>query len=68
MGTHVDRFLTRKDVASLIGVSLVTLDRWAKKTDFPKPVSLGARVRYLESEIDGWIQMTVAATRSKQKG
>lgn len=67
MSAQSERFLTKKQAALMLGISWHTLDRWAKKPDFPKPVNLGARIRYLESEISGWIQKTVEASRNKRR-
>lgn len=57
-------FLTKKQAAARLGVSWSTMDRWVKNADFPKPINLGARVRFLESEINGWMRKKIDASRS----
>lgn len=44
-------FITRKDAAKRLGVSLVTLNEWTK-TGILKGYSIGSRIRYIESEVE----------------
>lgn len=68
MNTQLNRFLTKKRASELLGISWHTLDKWAKKPGFPTPVKLGARVRYLESEINDWIKNIAETSRAKKWG
>lgn len=43
-------YLTRKEVAKLLGVSLVTIQEWCKK-DILKPKRIGTRVRFSTKDI-----------------
>ena len=48
-----ENYLTRKEVAALLKISLVTLNEWGKeKKGYLKPRKIGSRVRFLKSEID----------------
>lgn len=44
-------YLTRKEVASLLGVSLVTIHDWCKK-EILKPKRIGTRVRFKKEDIE----------------
>lgn len=44
-------YLTRKEVSSLLGVSLVTIHEWCKK-GILKPIHIGSRVRFRKSDIE----------------
>lgn len=50
-----DRLLRLRDVAYLVGLSKATIYRKLKLGDFPRPVTMGASVRWRESEIVAWI-------------
>jgi excisionase family DNA binding protein len=45
------KYLTRKETAKLLGVSLVTLNHWAKD-DILKAYKIGTRVRYKSDEVE----------------
>ncbi|MQY79818.1 MAG: helix-turn-helix domain-containing protein [Bacteroidetes bacterium] len=48
-----EKYLTRKETAELLRISLVTLGEWGKKEKgYLKPRKIGSRVRFLKSEID----------------
>ncbi len=47
---QTDRLMTRKEVAHLFGVSLVTIHHWTKK-GLLKPYRMGTRIRFKESEV-----------------
>ena len=56
--------LRRKKVESITGLSRSTI--YAKMADgtFPKPIKLGERsVAWLESEVQGWLNDCIAASR-----
>ncbi len=48
--TIQDELLTRKEVAEILGVSLMTLNRWDKQSIL-KPSRIGRKVRYLKSDV-----------------
>lgn len=48
--------IPRKDLARFFAVSTVTLDKWVRYTDFPKPIKQGGRVYFLGEEIDNYIK------------
>ncbi len=49
-------FVKKKAVAKFLGITIATLDRWAKKGICPAPIKLGPRlVRYRRSEILAWL-------------
>lgn len=56
-------YLTRKEVADILKVSLVTLTDWNKK-GILKPYRLGNLIRYKTNEID---QALIAINKSKSK-
>ncbi|RRU70828.1 helix-turn-helix transcriptional regulator [Stenotrophomonas maltophilia] len=50
------RLLRRADVLARVGMAKSTLYLRISAGTFPKPVHLGSSVRWVESEIDSWIQ------------
>jgi len=48
---HQNELLSRKDVATMYGVSYVTLRAWEKDGIIPKPIRKGSRVYWRKSEI-----------------
>lgn len=50
------RLLRRADVLARVGIAKSTLYLRISAGTFPKPVHLGSSVRWVESEIDSWIQ------------
>lgn len=50
-----DRLLRLRDVAFLVGLSKATIYRKLKLGEFPRPVCMGASVRWRESDIVAWI-------------
>ena len=53
-----DKLITRVQVAKEYGVSLVTLDKWAKYGQIPKPTKKGRRVYYSRKELNEFNQKT----------
>jgi prophage regulatory protein len=50
------------------GLSRSTIYELIKKSQFPKPVSLGLRaVGWVDSEVEAWIQERIASSRISQK-
>lgn len=57
-------YLTAKNVrARFAGISEMTLWRWVKESDFPKPVMINRRRYFLSSEIDAY-QKRIADART----
>jgi|JI6StandDraft_1071083.scaffolds.fasta_scaffold360801_2 excisionase family DNA binding protein len=46
-----EEFLTRKQTATILGISLVTLNEWTKEGKI-KGYRIGSRVRYKRNEIE----------------
>lgn len=55
------KFLNFKQVSDRIGISRSPLYRRIREGAFPKPVKLGAMSRWVESEIDAWMEAQVTA-------
>ena len=52
-----DRLLRREEVETRCGITRSSLYRLMREGLFPRPVKVGKRaVRWLESEISGWLQ------------
>jgi len=55
------RFLRRKEILEIIGVSNVTLWRWIDKGAFPKSYQLGENsVGWKDNEVNEWIENRTA--------
>ncbi|MDG1056509.1 MAG: helix-turn-helix domain-containing protein [Flavobacteriaceae bacterium] len=48
--------LTRKEVAELFGISLVTLDKWRRFDLLPRSTKQGGRIYFLKEEIENYIK------------
>jgi len=56
------RILRLPDVIERVGLKRASIYSHIAQGSFPKPISLGARaVGWLESEIDAWIALRIAA-------
>ncbi len=61
------KILLYRDVARKVGISRMTVYRWATRPEcdhlqFPKPIDLGDNsVGFLEAEIDAWLAERAAA-------
>jgi prophage regulatory protein len=59
------KWLSDQDVASRYGVSRITVWRWSKAGQFPKPRKLGANTtRWLASEIEAHDAALIAETET----
>jgi len=54
------RLLRRAEVMDRVGLSKSTLYSRISSGTFPKPVTLGSSVRWVESEVEGWISERVS--------
>jgi prophage regulatory protein len=61
--------LTQRDVMALIGIgSRETLARWQRRGQFPPPIKIGGGgIRWLPSDIEGWLQSCTAARDDRAK-
>jgi predicted DNA-binding transcriptional regulator AlpA len=55
MNEHRPRALTEHDVAERLRLSVATLRAWRTKGKGPRFVRLGRAIRYLESDIDRFV-------------
>ena len=51
-----DGYLTTREAASVLRMSVRTLDRYRVTGEGPPFMKLGGRIRYLRSDIDRWAQ------------
>lgn len=49
-------YLARKAVCEKIDFTESTIKRWVKTDNFPKPVMIMDKPRWIESEVDSWIE------------
>ena len=57
------RLLTAEQVIAATGMKKTFIYDHMKKGTFPKNIKIGAAVRWLESEVQDWIDAQVAANR-----
>ena len=59
-----DKFVDMAFITKLTGLT----DKWfyklIKDGEFPKPIKLGRSSRWLESEVETWLQQRIAQSRS----
>ncbi|MBJ8825212.1 AlpA family transcriptional regulator [Citrobacter freundii] len=59
-----DKFVDMTFITQLTGLT----DKWFYKLiqlgEFPKPIKLGRSSRWLESEVEAWLQQRIADSRS----
>ncbi|MEN4885217.1 AlpA family transcriptional regulator [Enterobacter ludwigii] len=60
---HKDQLVTMAFITQLTGLT----DKWFYKLiqdgEFPKPIKLGRSSRWLESEVEAWLQQRIAQSR-----
>jgi prophage regulatory protein len=54
------RFLSKKDVCRTVSLSRASIDRKEKDGQFPKRVTLGFRVAWVEDEVEDWMKARTA--------
>lgn len=58
-----DKFVDMAFITQLTGLT----DKWFYKLislgEFPKPIKLGRSSRWLQSEVEAWLQQRIAASR-----
>lgn len=50
-----ERFLTRREVAKLLGVSVNMLGDLGRRGEGPRFIHVGSRIRYPESDLRSWL-------------
>lgn len=59
-----ETLLRAADVARRTGLSVSTIERLVRRSEFPAPIRVAGRsVRWLASEVAAWIDENVAKTR-----
>jgi len=56
-------YLKIADVATMFGISVSTVWRWAKGEDFPSPIKVGTGTFWKRSEIEALINKKSSATK-----
>jgi prophage regulatory protein len=54
------KLLSRRDVEQKIGYSCSSIYRFMKAHHFPKPIKIGEACRWVEHEVDQWINERIA--------
>ncbi|WP_370602822.1 helix-turn-helix transcriptional regulator [Escherichia coli] len=58
-----DQFVDMAFITRLLGVSDKWIYRLIKDGIFPKPIKLGRSSRWLQSEVEAWLQERIAQSR-----
>ena len=61
-----DIYITRKEAARILGISLVTLDKWSYKKSILKAYRISSRVRYKRSEVEACLLHVKTWKHSRQ--
>ena len=59
-----DQFIDMAFITRLLGVSDKWIYRLIKEGIFPKPIKLGRSSRWLQSEVEAWLQTRIHESRS----
>lgn len=51
----MEKYLTVKEIAMNLGVSIRCIFRWVETGAFPKPLRIGGTVRWQETAIQNWL-------------
>lgn len=54
--TNVAEYMTRKEVAEYLKVSIVTVDRLINRKDFHGKLNIGSSVRVIKSVLDNYLK------------
>ena len=52
----VEKLLTRRECAKLLGVSVASLHTWTKLGRAPKRLRIGRQIRYRERDVLAWLE------------
>ncbi len=58
-----DKFVDMAFITQLTGLTDKYFYKIIKDGRFPKPIKLGRSSRWLESEVEGWLQQRIAQSR-----
>ncbi|OKP21428.1 helix-turn-helix transcriptional regulator [Serratia fonticola] len=58
-----DQFIDMAFITQLVGMSDKFLYKLIKDGSFPKPIKLGRSSRWLQSEIESWLQERISQSR-----
>ncbi|EEW1631421.1 AlpA family transcriptional regulator [Escherichia coli] len=61
-----DQFVDMAFITRLLGVSDKWIYRLIKDGIFPKPIKLGRSSRWLQSEVEAWLQARIDASRPQR--
>lgn len=61
-----ENYITRKEAAQILGISLVTLDAWSYKKSLLKAYRISSRVRYKRSEVEACLLQIKTWKHSRQ--
>lgn len=59
-----DRLLTVQELSDYLGVPVATLYQWRYRGEGPPGFRVGRHVRYRWSDVEGWIEQQVNASKS----
>jgi excisionase family DNA binding protein len=66
MNEYQSRALTEREVATQLGLSVATLRAWRLKQKGPRFVRFGRAVRYLEADIQHFVETSRVRRRGQQ--
>jgi len=67
-GTPVPALLQTAPLCAHLGINSSTIWRWIREHDFPKPVSIGAKVRMWRTvEVDNWLNKQAATAQATRQ-
>lgn len=66
MNEHQSRALTEREVATQLGLSVATLRAWRLKQKGPRFVRFGRAVRYLEADIQHFVENSRVRRRGQE--
>ena len=67
MASDPEKFLTLSDVIDRVAVTRSTIYRWMQAGSFPRPIKVGIRSLWLESDIQAWIREQIARPQSEER-
>ena len=62
---ELPKFMTRREVADLFGVSLVSVDKWKKHGILPTPIKQSGRTYFLRKDIEKMIEDKIELNKLK---
>ena len=62
----MEKYLTPAEVAEMLGLSVVTLNRWRTQGTGPRYLKPGGRVRYRPEDVRAWAEASAVETEQSQ--